>query len=97
MAKKKRKKEFEAGGVFAESDPRVELIKEEIHKLALAINELETQIETAETAKINLVVMKETFELGLKHTPEQTQYSFAEPAVVDETDPLNQPFVKLEE
>ena len=97
MAKRKSKAKVEAGGVVAEADPRRELIKEEIHKLALAINELDIQIDKAETAKVNLVVMKETFELGLKHTPEQTQYSFAEAATVDATDPANDPFVQFEE
>ena len=97
MAKKKGKKKFEVGGVVAETDPRSELIKSEIHKMNLAILTLEEQIEVAENAKVDLLVMRDTLELGFKHAPEQTQYSFAETHVVDASDPVNQPLVEVKE
>ena len=73
MAKKKKKPEL-----VEVQDPTTKIVNDEIEKLTLAIDELDSKIGEAVEARTNLEALRTCMQLGLAHVHKQTAVSFEE-------------------
>ena len=73
MAKKKKKPEL-----VEVQDPTTKIVNDEIEKLTLAIDELDSKISEAVEARTNLDSLRTCMQLGLAQVHKQTEVSFEE-------------------
>jgi len=73
MAKKKKKPEL-----VEVQDPTTKIVNDEIEKLTLAIDELDSKIGEAVEARTNLDALRTCMQLGLAQVHKQTEVSFEE-------------------
>lgn len=78
MSKRKRKK---TETIEAVADPYRESVIDEITKLDLAMNELDSKIQEAAFARDHLCTIRSCLKDGLINRPTQMEYSFEEPEI----------------